>query len=411
MLNLNLGGVKILYNIKILKNIAGNFKVLHLFSWAAVGAYNPFVVVYLMNNNVGTAKIGVILMLNSIATLVGQPLWGMLSDKIRSIKRVYLFSNLMAGVLIALLPLVTNQNTIFLLLPLIQFFYCGMSPLLDSWTIRSIKNSGKSYGSFRLWGSIGFSLLVVVNGKLITVTFFNIIFVVYLIISFLNLIMCATLFEYKQDEGDLLAKPLTIRELKVGRLLKNFNYTVFVILSCITFMAMTSVYSFLATLIKQIGGDDNLYGIANAVSAFSEVPILFISSRLVKKFKPQYLILTGMFVYSIRLFIYSVAWGPAIIIFSQALNGLSYGMFLAGSIYYIDSLAPVELKATAQTVATAIYAGLSGIIGNVLTGNLISGFGILTVYRGAAIIQFGVFVLFLFSLYLGRRITHYGVSS
>ncbi|EMS69079.1 Major Facilitator Superfamily [Ruminiclostridium cellobioparum subsp. termitidis CT1112] len=395
-------------NIKILRNIAGNFKILHLFSWAAVGAYNPFIVVYLMNNNISTSRIGVILMFNSIATLVGQPLWGMISDKIRSIKKVYLLCHSLATALIVLLPFVTNQYIIFILLPLIQFFYCSMSPLLDSWTIHSIKNSGKSYGSFRLWGSLGFSILVVINGKLITISFFNIIFLVYAIISLINLIMCAALFEYKRDDENVQAKPLTLRELNIGRLLRNFHYTAFVILSSITFMTMTSVYSFLATLIKQVGGDDNLYGIANAVSAFSEVPILLISSMLVRKFKPQYLILTGMFVYSIRLFLYSIASGPEIAIFSQSLNGLSYGMFLAGSIYYIDSLAPAELKATAQTVATAIYAGLSGIIGNVAVGNMISRFGILQVYRSGSIIQFCVFIVFLVSLYLGKRITSTG---
>lgn len=345
-------------------------------------------------------------MLNSIATLVGQPLWGMISDKIRSIKKVYLLCHFFASMFIVLLPFVKSQYIIFILLPLIQFFYCSMSPLLDSWTIHSIKNSGKSYGSFRLWGSLGFSILVLVNGKLITITFFNIIFLVYVIISVITLVMCATLFEYNKDEDNGAVRTLTLKELNIGRLLKNYHYTAFVILSCITFMTMTSVYSFLATLIKQFGGDDNLYGIANAVSAFSEVPILLVSSMLVRKFKPQYLISVGMLVYSVRLFLYSIATGPEITILSQSLNGLSYGMFLAGSIYYIDSLAPPELKATAQTVATAIYAGLSGIIGNVVAGSMISRFGILAVYRAGAIIQFCVFILFIILLFIGKKITH-----
>ncbi len=342
-------------------------------------------------------------MINSIATLVGQPLWGMLSDKIRSIKKVFLFTIIIASLLIGILPFLENKYLVFLVLPLIQFFFCCLSPLLDSWTIQGIKNSGKSYGSFRLWGSIGFSLLVVINGKLISISFFNIIFIVYGIMTFATLILCTVFFKYNMSEGEVTAKKLTLKEMNVGRLLKNVKYTVFVVLSCITFINMTSVYSFLATLIRQVGGDDNLYGIANAVSAISEVPILLISSMLVRKFKPQLLIFAGMFVYAIRLFIYSVAAGPELIILSQALNGLSYGLFLSGSIYYIDFLAPTELKATAQTVATGVYYGLSGVIGNVLSGSMITVFGIFSVYRVGAVIQLCVSALFILSLLLGRK--------
>jgi len=390
---------------KAKKHIAGNFKLLHLLSWATVGAYNPFIVVYLMHNNLSTARIGVILMLNSIATLVGQPFWGMISDKIRSIKKVYLFSMLAASILIVLMPLVNGGVIMFVLPSAIAFFFCSMSPLLDSWTIQSIKNSGKSYGSFRLWGSISFSIIVIINGKLISLTFVNIIFAVYGVLSLITLCLCGMFFHYRQEEVGRTAPVLSLKEMNVGRLLKNFHYTIFVFLSCITFINMTSVYSFLATLIKQVGGDDNLYGIANAVSAFSEVPILLISSRLVKRYRPQVLILTGMLVYAVRLLIYSSASGPELILFCQALNGLSFAMFLTGSIYYIDSLAPAELKATAQTVATAIYAGLSGIIGNVVTGNMISQFGIFSVYKTGAVIQFFVCILFLVSMLLGHRFT------
>lgn len=389
---------------KAKKHITGNFKLLHLLSWATVAAYNPFIVVYLMHNNLSTARIGVILMLNSIATLVGQPFWGMISDRIRSIKTVYLFTMLAASILIVLMPFANGGALMFVLPPVIAFFFCSMSPLLDSWTIQSIRNSGKSYGSFRLWGSIGFSIIVIINGKLISLTFVNIIFVVFGILSVLTLSMCAVFFHYRQEEVcGSNAPALSLKEMKVGRLLKNFNYTIFIFLSCITFINMTSVYSFLATLIRQVGGDDNLYGIANAISAFSEVPILLISSRLVKKYRPQVLILAGMLVYALRLFIYSIARGPELILFCQALNGLSFGMFLPGSIYYIHSLAPAELKATAQTVATAIYAGLSGIIGNVVTGNMISQFGIFSVYRTGAFIQFFVCILFLISMLIGYR--------
>jgi len=55
---------------------------------------------------------------------------------------------------------------------------------------------------------------------------------------------------------------------------------------------------------------------------------------------------------------------PIHIILIQALQGLSFALFLTGTVYYIDSLGPQKLKATAQTVAVALYSGMSGIIGS-----------------------------------------------
>ncbi len=367
-----------------------------------MGAFTPFIVIFLMANNINTVDIGIILMLNSIATLVGQPIWGMLSDKLRSIKKVYLFCIFISTVLILLLPLIKNEAGIFIFMPLITFFFCCVGPLLDSWTIHSTKNSGKSYGAYRLWGSIGFSVVSIVVGKLINSAFVNILFVVYAGLSVITLISIALFYQYKVNEEDSTKQVLSLKELQVGRLMKNYYYITFVILACIMYMTLTSFYSFLPTLMKQVGGNDELYGIAQAVSAFSEVPILLISSRLVRKFKPQALMLFGMLVYVFRLFVYSIAWSPAIVIFAQAFNGLSFAMFLSGSIYYIDSLTPSELKATAQTVAPAIYGGLSGIIGNALTGKLIDMFGISFVFRTGGIITSAVFILFLGTLLLGK---------
>ncbi len=387
----------------MLKHIAGNFRILHLLSWATAGAYTPFIVIFLMYNNISTAQIGVVLMLNSLATLIGQPLWGMISDKIRSIKKVYLACIFIASVLIMISPFVKNKYAIFVLLPAITFFFCCLSPLLDSWTIFSIKNSGRSYGSFRLWGSLGYSIIVIIVGKLINMSSVNIIFPVYFLLSLIMLLTCGVLFEYKGQEDGSAIKALSLRELRIGRLLGNYHYVTFVIMACIMNMTFSSFYSFLPTLMNQVGGNDELYGIATAVSAFSEVPILLISSRLIRRFKPQALMLAGLLVYIFRLCIYSIAWSPGIIIFVQAFQGLSFALFLSGSIYYIDSLAPAELKSTAQTVATAIYGGLSGIIGNFVTGLMISEYGILFVFKVGAIVDSAVFVLFLASLYIGRR--------
>lgn len=47
------------------------------------------------------------------------------------------------------------------------FFQSPMSSLNDSQILLTIKNTGKSYASFRVWGSIGFAAAALVFGKLL----------------------------------------------------------------------------------------------------------------------------------------------------------------------------------------------------------------------------------------------------
>lgn len=389
------------------KNPSGlrSLKVFQFVAWYTIGCFNPFVVLFLMHRSVNTATIGFILMMNSLVLLVGQPLWGMISDRLQSVKKVFLICLATSALLNLILPWSGNTAILTFMLPLCFFFFCALSPLLDSWTVRLIKSEQlQSFGSFRLWGSIGFSVAVILLSKLISITSINAMFVMFGLMSAVTVFICIFYVkDIKKVKTDETGKISSLKDLHLGRLFKNYYYVTYLLMACIMFMTLSSVNSFLPVLMKQVGGSDELYGVAAAISAFSEVPVFFLSSLLIKRYKPVTLILASILVYTLRLFIYSIAGSPLVVIFAQSLQGFSYGLFLTGGVYYIDSLTPEGLKSTAQTAATATYFGLSGIVGNYVTGRLIEGYGIFFVYRTGVYIDILVFILFLSSLFLGRR--------
>ena len=240
---------------------------------------------------------------------------------------------------------------------------------------------------------------------MISITSINAIFVTFSIVSAITIFICFVFVkETAKINNSTNGKIHSFKELHIKRLLKNYYYVTYLLLACIMFMTLSSVYSFLPVLMKQVGGSDELYGIAVAISAFTEVPVLFLSKWLINKYKPVSLILASILVYTLRLYIYSIAGSPLTIMIAQALQGFSYGLFLTGGVYYIDSLAPEELKSTAQTAATAIYFGLSGMVGNYMTGRFIESYGIFFVYRIGVCVDILVFTLFLLSLFLGKRV-------
>ena len=387
-----------------------SFPVLQFVFWAGVACYTPYIVVFLMQKNAGISEIGLILTLSALSGVLSQPVWGLISDHIKSIKKVFVMCLLATATLVIILSFVNSMIVIAVMLVVITFFYAPLIPLLDSWTVRSALEDGKrSYGSIRLWGSIGFAVLVTIMGKVVSGSSASLAFVGYGVITCFTALISLTVKDVKVDssvkvKGDV-EEESDNKRAKLSKLLRNYNYVVFLVFTFFLYISMLSIFSFLPKLMDSVGGNAGLYGVAMAVSALSEVPILYISSRLIKKYRATSLILLCTVFYIIRLFIYSVAASPILIILTQTLQGLSYGLFLASYVYYIHSLAPEGLKTTAQTIGNAVYMGMGGIVGNFVCGKLIDGFGIHAVYRFAAIEDIVIFFLFLLSIVLsGKRV-------
>lgn len=96
----------------------------------------------------------------------------------------------------------------------------------------------------------------------------------------------------------------------------------------------------------------------------------------------------------IRQFFYGIVSTPIQVIFVQLLQGDSYGLFLTGTVYYIDELAPNGLKVIAQTLASSVFFGVSGIIGSYGGGWLIDKFGLISIYHTGIIVSLSVSLLF-----------------
>ena len=385
-----------------------DFSVLQFVFWAGVACYNPYIVVFLMHKNIGMSEIGLILTLSALSGVLSQPVWGLISDRIKSVRKVFILCLLVTAVLVVALSFMNSAIVIAALLVVITFFFAPLIPLLDSWTVRTaLEDNRRSYGSIRLWGSIGFAVLVIIMGRLVSASSASLAFIGYGVITCFTVWISFSVKDVKVDrpakEKDDGEKESEDKGSDISRLLKNYHYVVFLLFSFFLYISVISIVSFLPKLMDYAGGNAGLYGIAMAVSASSEVPILYLSSKLIRKYKATTLILLATVFYIVRLFIYSVAASPILIILTQVFQGLSYGLFLTSYVHYIHSLAPEGLKTTAQTIGNAVYTGLGGIVGNYVCGRIIDGFGIHAVYRFTAIGDIGIFLLFLLSLVLGGK--------
>lgn len=121
---------------------------------------------------------------------------------------------------------------------------------------------------------------------------------------------------------------------------------------------------------------------------------------------PLYYLLFGAgFGYMLEALLYSQAQNFWHILLISTLQGLGGGLQIAAASNYVYTLAPDDLKASAQTFNGAM-ASVAGIFGNLAGGVLIDAVGIRVFYLGTGILILVALVLYISSFVFGEKVLH-----
>ena len=127
--------------------------------------------------------------------------------------------------------------------------------------------------------------------------------------------------------------------------------------------------------LEGIGGTASLIGLAFAVSAASELPVIALGGWFLARLGAFRLAVLAIAVYAARFVAFSVITEPELVLGVQVFHGLSYGAFLMASVTLAHRLAPPGRAATAQALLTAMSFGFGSIAGSLIGGRLHRGYG------------------------------------
>lgn len=376
-----------------------------LFVYQGTLAAAGFIVAYLQSKGLGTAQVGIIMSFSSVVMMVAPPLWGMLADKLHSIRRVFTLCLILAAVLYALTPLTSFLSScsvvaMSIILTLSAFFRAPTSSLMDNWVVRTARQiPGISYGSIRIWGSIGYA--VISFALMYIVTWFSLESSFY----FYSLTAAAVLLLSRRlpDEQKASSPAVAFKELRVGRIFKDYWLATFLIFLILRGISLYCSNNFLPFLIADVGGDTASLGAINAIRALCEVPLLLLSQRLIRRFGMIRLIVTSSIMYLLGELGYSAVSSVGQIIAVQCMAGVAYGLFVACQVQYVAQIAPKGLSATAQTMAAALPA-MTGIFGNALAGWVMEVLGLRQYYFLSAMALLLASLVLIFSFPIGTKL-------
>lgn len=385
-----------------LSHVKLSLSLIYFLFMSARAVFGPFVTVYLGEKGLDAEAIGMITGINSLVIILSQPLWGIVADRFRSVKRTLMLC-IVAQALFAL-SLMAAEGSLLISACFCVYtaFSSAEGPLLDSWSLRSIKEVGDEHamGQLKLWGCIGFSCCSVLAGQFIKGHSAS------AIIPIFSAVLLATTLALKLVRaGDLHDSPITVKDMQLGRILKDSRFLIFLGFIFAMQLGHRASYTFYPLLIQQLGGDASLVGYASALMFVSQAVVMLVSRRLFSRFAPENLVVASAVSFAAWHAMLRLSTSPWHVVLSCVMDGPSFALFTLGTLYYMDKIAPKALHTTYQSIAYGVYFGLSGMVGNVLGGRLLNGVGYQAMYSISIAVTLCSTVLFLLALRLreGRK--------
>lgn len=348
--------------------------------------------VYLEDQGYTGSQIGVLYGVYQTTLFFIVVLWGFLSDK-HGVRRVFLVVTLIGSLLLFFLPYISGFYVLLVYVLITSVFVQPGPPLLEGISLHySISKSKGTFGSYRMFGAVGWGLASPLLGKLIDQTSSEVIFlhasVLILLVSVMGYILL------KMDKQ--LISGASIKLNGIGYFFRG-PFLFFLMILLMFGFCMAPISHVISMYYKEIGASNVLLGFAFTVQTIFEIPVFFFGIYFVNKFGAPKSMALAILTGAIRLFFYGMVTNPVIAIFGGILQGITLSLFIISVVDYIQKNIGHEWRSTGQTIMWAFHFGAGYALGNFWIGAIKNAFSmnqIMLIQSGINLLVFLVTLLY-----------------
>jgi len=349
--------------------------IMMFLQYAIWGAWAPVLSAYLENTlHFNGIQIGVIYSLLPLATIIAPFIGGQFADRYFPSEKVIAVLQLVGGILLVLCSQVTAYSTLMWLLLVYCLLYAPTLALTNSIAFVNLGDSEKDFGKIRVWGTIGW----IAAGLLLSFWRWISGYIgapfggadTLLLAGIFSLIMGVQSFSlpHTPPKKDV-AKPWAF--LEALKMLKDKNVLIFTVISFVVATELMFYYVLTAPFLvsDKIGVSSNS---VSAVMVIAQAAEIFILAFLLPYFLPKYGIRTtltiGILAWPLRYIVFAIGHPAWLVIASLALHGFCFVFFFAAAFIYFDTIAPKDIRHSAQSLITLVTYGFGNYIGSLFAG-------------------------------------------
>ncbi|MFD2613250.1 MFS transporter [Paenibacillus gansuensis] len=363
-----------------------------IFSYYAMQAVLlPFLPLYFAEQGYDSFQVGLLMMIGPFVAVFAQPMWGYISDRLQTVKKIVFL--LWSFTLLSSIVLFTAQSfaVSFVCSLLLYFFMMPSSPLLDGLTISSAVRANISYGSIRMWGSIGFTAVAILSPYILDQIggIQNIKYIYWAVW------IPAFVFLFMVKDVPAAGSPVTLRSVR--SIFSNRSFLIFLLMVFLLMIPHRMNDSLYGLHLSSLGASETMVGWAWAIAAFGEVPAFAILGRYMHRLNELAVLGIAAGLYAIRWVVYAYVTDPAALMFLQCTAAFTFGVFWVTAVSYAVRLVPEHLRSTGQSFLAAVFLGLAGITGGSVGGWIRGEYGGTGMYLFGAVLAAAACAMFLYT--------------
>jgi len=359
----------------------------YFFYFASLGALVPYWGLYLQDRGFDALAIGQLMAILYATKVVAPLVWGQLAD--RSGRRMPLvrLAALLSVVLFGLIFFGEGFWATALAMALFSFFWNASLPQLEAVTFNHLRRRPTRYALVRVWGSVGFVLVVVALGMALHVQSFAIL--PWWVLALLLGIWLTSLVI--PDSAPVHAKGT---EPRIGALLRRPAVLAFFAACLLMQLAHGIYYAFYSIHLEANGYGTDAVGGLWALGVVAEVAIFLVMHRLLERFGARRVLLWSLALAVVRWLVIG-AWVELLWlqVLAQLLHAATFATFHAAAIHWVHHAFPGRTQGRGQALYSALSFGAGGAAGSLIGGLLWEDAGALVTFGGAALASAVAWVL------------------
>ena len=368
-------------------------KIEHRIEWNYAGAQSSFWIghcaltgytaVLLSSRGFNNVQVGFTSSLMAVLTIVFQLIISNFSDHNphiaikKTITALYLLAMATSGMLLSNNIPIALMMTSFALSSAFNATIIGLFNALVMQYINA--NIPVRIGWPRGIGSVVYATCAYVLGRAIELYFPGILVPIFLCTTLFSIVLVLLMPDINRltarsipaFQQDHRAVRITYRQMLTG----NTPLMLFLLAGLVLYIGQTTAILFLVRVVESRGGGTTELGISMFLQAGVEMPTLFLTPWILRRYKSSNVLVFAFFAYVFKTFLLFVSTSISMVYLAMSMNMFSYGIYCICSVYFVNSLVRPGERVRAQGLVS-LCSSAGGILGNMLAGAVLDAWGI-----------------------------------
>jgi len=334
----------------------------YFFYFATLGVLVPYWSLYLQSVGFAPVDIGYLIAILMFSRIVAPIVWGWIADHREQRMAVVRSASFLAMVVFAGAFYGATFWWLAAVMLLFSFFWHASLPLLEVFVMQHTAARPGAYGHVRLWGSIGFIVLVLALGPVIDAHG-----PWWVVPTLLALMLGIWLFSLTLPESEMkgpVEHPGPFRHVLLRPEVFAF------LLACLLMQVSHGpYYTFYSIYLEGYGYTKTLIGALWAFGVVCEIGVFLGMQRLLVRLSLRAMLTVSFFLAAVRwLLIGHFPENLAVLVLAQALHAATFGSFHASAIHLVHRFFTGRHQHRGQAIYGGLSFGIGGAVGSLYSG-------------------------------------------